>query len=138
MKKNLSLLCSIIAVSLLAAFAARADTTNIQTVPFHVQSASATGCPGTNFGYAYMTNSAGTMWFKPTNSTSGTLTDISGLAAPYVSTACVTRQMPVAKWCDTNAASFPIVSGNNYELYIFVKTSGLTNGQPMTLQVVWQ
>jgi hypothetical protein len=133
MKKNIALLLTVTAACL-AAFTARADTTNIQVVPFHVQSVSGPGCPGTYTGYAYMTNSGGIMWLKPAiNSTGATFTDLSG----NTSATCVHLQLPVTAWCDTNSVTFPVVSSGSYEMYIYVQNAGLTNGQPMKLQVVW-
>lgn len=139
MKKNIFKIILGLVFTALTADHVRADlVTNLEVVPFHVLYVAAPGCPGTNYGYAYLTNSAGTMWFKATNSTSATLTDLSGYAAPYNSAACVSRQIPGTKWCDSNTINFPVVSGNNYEFYIYVRSSGLTNGTPMTLQAVWQ
>jgi hypothetical protein len=138
MKKNLPLLCSFIVLLLLAGRGAYADTTNIQTVLFRLQSVSGTGCPGSYTGYSYMTNNVGTMWLAPpTNTVSGTLTDISGYAAPYLSVACVTRKSGLLKWCDTNSVTFPATNSTSYELYVRVKSAALTNGTPMTLQIVW-
>jgi hypothetical protein len=129
MKEIIALILTLTAAGLVAS-TARADTTNIQVVPFHEQSVSGTGCPGSSTGYAYMTNGYGTMWITPpTNITSATFTDLSG----DTSVTCVTKY-PVTKYCATN----PIpMSSLNCEFYIYVKSSGLTNGQPMTLQLVW-
>lgn len=118
----------------LAACVARADTTNVQIVPFHGQSVTNSGCPGSYTGYAYMTNNAGTMWIKPpANVLSGTFTDRSG----NTSAMCVTRQIPITQWCNTNSVGFTVVSGNSYEFYARVKNDGLTNAQPLMLQIVW-
>ena len=140
MKQKLSLLCSTIAFLLLVARGATADpVTNIQVVLFKTGSVTNTGCPGSYTGKTYLTNSAGTMWLTPpTNCTSATLTDLSAFAAPYLSTACASRKMPLASWCATNSVTFPVVGGNSYELLVYVRTAGLTNCTPMTLQVVWK
>jgi hypothetical protein len=117
-----------------AAHDARADTTNIQAVPYHLSANTNAPCLGNSTGYAYMTNSAGTMWLKPpANTVSGTFTDLSG----YALAIRVTRQLPVYSWCDTNAVTFTATSANNYELYIYMNNAGLTNGQLLTVQVVW-
>jgi len=131
MKKIIAFLLILTAAGL-ATFTAQADTTNIQVVPFHVQSYSGSGCPGSFNGYAYMTNSAGTMWLTPPAGTvSGTFTDLSG----FTSATCVTRSGIPIRWCATNP--FPVSASITYELYTYVQSSGLTNGQPITLQVVW-
>ncbi len=100
-----------------------------------------TPCSGTFTAYARMTNSAGSVWIRPpTNTTTGTLTDVSGFPPPYWSVAVVTRQSDFAGWCQTNSVTFPATNGTSYELGVFVKsaTPPPTNGQPLKLQIVWQ
>ena len=111
-----------------------------QCDPFTAQTGgSGTACFGAYTGFAKMTNGA-SLWFTPpTNATSGTLTDASGFAAPYVSVAYVKRNDYVA-WCGTNSVTFPATSSKTYQLMVYVKSPlpPPTNGQPMNLQITWQ
>jgi hypothetical protein len=113
-----------------------------QCVPFTVQSGgSGSECPGVWTGLAKMTNSTGTFWITPpTNTTSGTLTDASGFASPYVSVAYVKRKSDLVTWCGTNSVTFPATNTTQYSLTVYVKSPlpPPTNSQPMTLQVTWQ
>lgn len=127
----------------LAGFAACIAWADQQTIPFTPQnSGSGSGCPGTWTGYAKMTNTTdGTLWIKPpTNAISGTLTDVSGFAAPYESVAYVKRQSDLKTWCDTNSVTFPVTNTTKYQLIIYVKSTPPppTNGQPMNIQATWQ
>ncbi len=134
MKKITLQIFALALITGLAARIARADTTNTQTVPFHPLSVSSGGCPGTFTGYAYMTNNAAIMWVTPPPGTSsGTMNNLSG----YNSAVCVTRSGVPIKSCDTNSVTFAATNSYSYELYLYVKTSGPTNGQPMTVQVIW-
>jgi len=112
-----------------------------QSIPFTSQSGgSGSGCPGTYTGFAEMTNSAGTFWITPpTNTSSGTFTDASGLASPYVSVAYVTRKSDGLTWCGTNSVTFPATNSMKYSLMVYVKNTPPppTNGQPLTLQINW-
>lgn len=138
MKKIITPLVLVFIAGLMAG-AAFADTQNI---PFTLQSGgSGPGCPGTYTGYAKMTNSAGAFWITPpTNTTSGTFTDASGLGVPYVSVAYVKRKSDSVSWCGTNSVSFPATNSTSYELFVYVKNipPPPTNGQPLTLQISWQ
>src|ERR1043165_6277036 len=127
--KNLTLL----ALAGFLACVALADT-QMETIPFTVKSVSGTGCPGSYTGYAKMTNSTGTYWITPpTNTTSGTLTDMSGFPSPYVSVAYVMRRSDQVTWCGTNSVTFPATNSTSYQLMIVVKNPPPppTNGQPM-------
>ena len=141
MKNTLN--ATLLALAGLTASLAWADNIINQSIPCTYQnSGSGTGCPGTWTAYAKMTNSAdGTLWITPpTNAISGTFTDASGFASPYVSVASVRRQSDGAKWCDTNSVTFPVTNTAKYTLTIYVKSPlpPPTNGQPMNLQVTWQ
>ena len=129
---------TVAAVAGLMACLALADQ---QNDPFTAQSGgSGSGCPGTYTGLAKMTNGA-SLWFTPpTNATSGTLTDASGFAAPYVSVASVKRKSDLVTWCDTNSVTFPATNSTTYSLTVYVKSPlpPPTNGQPMTLKITWQ
>jgi hypothetical protein len=88
-----------------------------------------------------MTNSAGSVWLTPpTNATSGTFTNASGFAPPYVSVACVLRKSDLMSWCGTNSVTFPVTNTAQYSLTVYVKNTPPppTNGQPVNLQVIWQ
>jgi hypothetical protein len=119
---------------------ALADPTT-QCIPFTVKSGgSGTGCPGAYTGYSKMTNSAGTFWITPpTNAVSGTLTNASGFAAPFVGVAYVTRFSDQMNWCGTNSVTFPATNSTKYQLTVYVKSTPPppTNGQPMNLQIIW-
>jgi hypothetical protein len=115
---------------------AMADT---QVIPFTPKSSgTGGGCPGIYTGFATMTNSVGTFALTPpTNATSGTFTDTSGFGAPYVSVACVTCGL--SKWCDTNSVTFPATNSLKYSCTVYVKSPlpPPTNGQSISLQIVW-
>ena len=137
-KRNIGQLIATLTLAGLAASLAWADQ---QCIPFTAKSVSGTGCPGAYTGYAKMTNSAGTFWVTPpTNAISGTLTDASGLASPYVSVAYISRKSDGATWCGTNSVTFPATDSTSYQLEVFVKNTPPppTNGQPITLQITWQ
>jgi hypothetical protein len=121
----------------LAGFVSLADN---QMIPFTPQTVSGTGCPGAYTGFAKMTNSTGSFWITPpTNTTTGTLTDISGFSAPYTSVACVKSRTGL-NWCETNSVSFPATNSTSYTLTICVKSPlpPPTNGQPVNIQITWQ
>ena len=128
---------------LAASIAWAADTIN-QTIPCACQGGgSGSGCPGAWTAYGKMTNSTdGTLWVTPpTNVVSGTLTDASGFAAPYVSVAYAkSKKYFGLSWCGTNSVTFPVTNSDQYELFIYVKSPvpPPTNGQPMNLQITWQ
>jgi hypothetical protein len=119
-----------------------ADPT-MENIPFTQQSGGGTNipCPGPYTGYSRMTNSAGSIWLAPpTNTTSGTFTNASGFAPPYVSVACAVRKSDGMSWCGTNSVTFPATNSTSYQLVIYVKSTPPppTNGQPTTLQIIWQ
>lgn len=126
----------------LAGFAASLAWADQQSIPFTQQSGgSGSGCPGAYTGYAKMTNGVGTVWLTPpTNATSGIFKDASGFGAPYVSVAKVVQSGNFQSWCDTNGVTFPVASGRQYSMTVYVKSTPPppTNGQPMNLQITWQ
>lgn len=130
------------AVAAIAGLMACAAVADQQNIPFIAQSGgSGSGCPGTYNGFAKMTNSAGTFWITPpAGTTSGTFTDASGFASPYVSVASVVRKSDNVKWCYTNSVTFTATNTQQYSLTVYVKSTlpPPTNGQPMTLQINWQ
>lgn len=132
----------IIAAVVLASFAVCAVWADTQYIPFTIQTGgSGSGCPGAYTGYAKMTNSMGTFWFTPpANATSGTLTNASGFAPPFVSVACVVRKSDFTAWCGTNSVIFPATNSTQYALTVYVKSAlpPPTNGQTMNLQITWQ
>lgn len=88
-----------------------------------------------------MTNSAGSIWLTPpTNTTSGTFTNASGFAPPFVSVAYVMRKSDFMTWCSTNSVTFPATNSTSYQMIMYVKSTPPppTNGQPVTLQIIWQ
>jgi hypothetical protein len=94
---------------------------------------------GIYYGLAKLTNGSGSFWFTPpTNVTSGTLSDISGFGPPYSSVAnaaCINMK----SWCGTNSVTFPATNTMKYSLTVYVKsTPPPTNGQPVSVQIVWQ
>ena len=119
-----------------------ADGPETQCVSFTPQSGdSGSGCPGAYTGYAKMTNSTGSFWFTPpTNTVSGTLTDVSGFPDPYLSVTYVVCKKNLISWCGTNSVTFPATNSMQYSLTVYVKSTPPppTNGQPMTLQIQWQ
>ena len=129
---------AILALAGVVACVSRADN---QSVSFMAgQGGTGTGCPGTYFGCAKMTNNAGTFWIvPPTNTTSGTFTDASSFGTSYVSTAYV-KCNNLQIWCDTNSVTFPATNSRQYQLIVFVKSAvpPPTNGQPMDLQINWK
>jgi hypothetical protein len=95
----------------LMGWVARAD---VQLVAFKLSSGGSTNtpCSGAYTGYARMTNSA---------------------------VVTVLRQSDFASWCQTNSVTFPATNGTSYELTLWVKSTPPppTNGQPLSLQIVW-
>jgi len=140
MKKHPQIITHIVALILLASLATNIVQADDETIPFTAKTGGGSGCPGAYTGFAKMTNSTGSLWIKPpTNAVSGTLTDISGFPPPYVSVANVTRKSDLVSWCGTNSVTFPATNSTTYELFVFVKNTPPppTNGQPLTLQIVW-
>jgi hypothetical protein len=104
---------------------------------------SGSGCIGTYYAYAKMTNSSGTYWLTPpAGTTNGIFKDASGFPAPYASATTVIRRSDLTSWCanTTNGVSFPASSSTTYTMTVYVnsQTPPPTNGQPMKLQVTWQ
>jgi hypothetical protein len=130
----------ILTVLVLAGFAAGVVWADSEKIPFTKQTGgSGSGCPGAYTGYAKMTNSTGLFWITPpTNTSSGTFTDASGLGTNYISVAYVTRKSDGLTWCGTNSVTFPATNTDQYLLTVYVKnTPPPTNGQPMNLLVTW-
>jgi hypothetical protein len=138
-KSTFGRILSVLALASLTAGVVWADS---EKIPFSKKTGgSGSGCPGAYTGYAKMTNSTGTLWLTPpTNTGSGTFTDASGFAAPYVSVASVVRKSDSAAWCGTNSVTFPATNTDQYSLTVYVKNTPPppTNGQPMNLQITWQ
>lgn len=111
-----------------------------QSVPFVVQSATGSGCPGSYTGYSRMTNSLGTFpILSETNDAHATFTDASGFSSNYVSVVQVTRVSDNKKWCDTNSVIFPATNGGYYKFTTYVKSPlpPPTNSQDLNLQIKW-
>ena len=142
MKKNKipHIIYAVITLAGLIGYVALADDPTSETISFTAQTGgTGAGCAGAYTGYAKMTNSAGTLWITPpTNTTSGTFSDASGFAAPYVSVARVSCN-DLSAWCDTNSVTFPATNSKKYSLTVYVKSPlpPPTNSQPISLQVVW-
>jgi hypothetical protein len=139
MKKNKipTIICA--AAVLLAGVISQIALADTQIIPFTPKSSgTGGGCTGVYTGFAKMTNSAGTFALTPpTNTTSGTFSDISGFGAPYVSVANVSCGL--STWCDTNSVNFPATNSKTYVCTVYVKSPlpPPTNGQPISLQIVW-
>jgi hypothetical protein len=141
-KRNISSIMTTLAFAGVTAFAVWADPIS-QTIPFTAQSGGSGGisCPGVYTGYSKMTNSTGGIWITPpTNTTSGTFTNASGFPPPYVSIALAVRKSDSMTWCGTNSVTFPATNSTSYQLTVYVKNTPPppTNGQPTTLQIIWQ
>ncbi len=128
----------IIATLLLTGFAACVALADTQGIVTTVTKGS-TSCVGTYYAYAKITNSTGSIWITPpTNTTSGTFTDIStNVSTNYTSTAFVMRKKDLVTWCGTNSVTFPATNSTSYQMTAYVTSSSLTNGQLQTLQIVW-
>jgi hypothetical protein len=113
-----------------------------ENISFTQQSGGSTNstCPGTYTGYSRMTNTDGSIWLTPpANTTTGTFTNASGFAPPFVSIAWVKRKSDSVIWCGTNSVTFPATNSTSYQLIMYVKSTPPppTNGQPMSLQIFW-
>jgi len=100
-------------------------------------------CAGKYYAYAQMTNSAGSIWIKPPTNivvVSGTLTDMSGFAAPYSSYAVVQKRGTTTFSCGSNNITFSATNTASYQLLVLVTSPPPppTNNQPLTLHVNWQ
>jgi hypothetical protein len=141
-KRNLgNIIVSFMLLVVFAACVVWADPIT-QNIPFTQQSGGATNipCPGTYTGYSRMTNTDGSIWLTPpTNTTTGTFTNASGFAPPFFSVAWVKRKSDSMTWCGTNSVTFPATNSTSYQLIMYVKSTPPppTNGQPMTLQIIW-
>ena len=115
-----------------------------ENLPFSKSSGTVDGCPGSYTGLVKFTNSAGTVPLTlvtpPLNTTSGTLTDASSFGSNYVSRVYAVRASDFNSWCGTNSVSFPVSTGDQFYLTIYVKNSPPppTNGQPIVAQINWQ
>jgi hypothetical protein len=101
------------------------------------------GCPGTYYALARMTNSTGTFWLTPpAGTTSGIFKDVSGFPHPYSSSTQVIQHSDGTQWCatSTNGISFSASSSTSYSMTVYVtsKTPPPTSGQPLVLRVTWQ
>jgi hypothetical protein len=122
-------------------------TVNAQTTQYLTNSAAGTwppgssvSCVGNYYGYIYVTNPVtSTVWFTaPTGTTLVTITDVSGIPAPYVDVIKVMRKDLVQN-CG-NPVSLALTPTRNQVKFIpYFKTLGTpTNGQPIILKIVWQ
>lgn len=96
-------------------------------------------CPGPFTGYAIMTNSAGSIWITPpAGTTNGCLLDNSSYPAPYASVASAVRKSDLTTWCAGNYVSFPVSSGDRFQLKMFVVSAMPTNNPVvLDLQITW-
>lgn len=119
-----------------------ANETQDQCNPFTKKSGgSGSGCPGIYTGYAKMTNNIGTFWLTPpTNAISGTFTNTSIFASPFVSVTMVGRKSDFATWCGTNSVTFPATNTDQYSFTVYTKSPlpPPTNSEPMNLEIIWQ
>jgi hypothetical protein len=104
---------------------------------------SGSGCIGTYYAVAQMTNGLGLFLITPpSGTTNGVFKDISGFPPPYASAKVVIRGSDGKSWCTNNAngVTFPASSSDTYEMAVYVnsKTPPPTSGQPLVLQVTWQ
>lgn len=96
---------------------------------------------GKYYAYGKATNSAGgTLITPPTNAVAVTVTDISGYPAPYSSAAAVWLQGAMLPTCASNTVTCSVTNTKQYQLLIYVTspTPPPTNGQPLTIQYIWQ
>ena len=121
----------------LVASVALADTMQ-QSDSATVSQGSAT-CTGTYYALAKMTNSTGTFYITPPSGThNGTFSDMSGMGGSYRSVVSVIRKSDGTSFCTgSNSVAFP-ASSSSYLMTVYVTSRGITNSQPLTLQVVWQ
>lgn len=97
-------------------------------------------CPGAFEGFTKLTNSTGGFTFiPPTNITSCTVTDISGLGVTYTSAIVAVRMRDFTAWCGTNAVTFPVSSTDTYKFTAYIKSPipPPTNGQTLDFDVIW-
>jgi len=136
----------IITLSTLAALVLTGCATNVgvQGTDTEIIAAKVTtltnSCAGKYYAYANMTNEAGSIWIKPPTNIvvrSGTLTDMSGFAAPYASYAVVQKKLATTYSCGSNHVTFPATNNATYQLMVVVTSPTTTNGQPMTLHIDW-
>jgi len=141
MKKNKTLKIICVTTLVLAGFTGPVALADSQYDPAKT-SIGTNSSFGKYYAYAKMTNSAGSFWIKPDTNIvvrSGTLTDISGLPAPYGSYAAVGVFMSTNTYCGSNSITFPATNTLTYQLSIFVTSPPPppTNNQPMMLQIQW-
>jgi hypothetical protein len=139
MIKTIGCATALVLAGLMAGIAAPQN----QGVPAIVGQGSGTGCIGTYYAMAEMTNSSGTFWLTPpAGTTNGIFKDVSGFQPPYTSATTVIRRSDLNTWCSntTSGVSFPASSSTSYELiaYVTSKTPPPTNGQPIILQITWE
>jgi hypothetical protein len=143
MKKNKWIgLAQAVTIAGMAGLVARAVLADNEVVPYNPGTGGSTNntCPGYFYGCGKYTNSSGIWIPAPTNITSGTLTDISGLGGSYVSVVMVMDKNTSVQWCGTNTVTFPATPGQKYSFTTYVKNippPPQTN-QTLTLQITWQ
>ena len=116
------------------------STTQTECPPAAMSQGTSTNI-GTFYAMAKMTNGLGTFWVTPpANTQSGTFSDASGFQAPYSSSVIVTRRNDGHMWFATNNNSITFQATNSsYSLTVYINSTPPppTNGQAMTLQVIW-
>ena len=134
-KKNRKVGYGIAALTLAGFALGSVWASNTEAIPFTPKIVVGTGCPGASVGFVTMTNAAGKTWIvPPTNTASGTFINTS----TFTCNVCVTRASDFVSWCGTNSVTFSATNSDSYELTANVKSPTPTNGQPITVQVVWQ
>jgi len=110
--------------------------------PSSVGQVDGSGCPGTYYAVAKMTNSTGSFWLTPpSGTTNGIFKDVSGFPPPYSSSVQVGRRSDQMTWCSNGASgvSFPASTSTSYSMAVYVtsKSPPPTNNQSLTLQITW-
>lgn len=135
--KQIKRIAYAIALGLAFTSSAMADTftTNTETVLINASGGmGGGGCPGGFAGLARFTNSVGTFSLTPpAHVVSGTFSFVSGVTPdPKVNVSS-----GLAFWCDTNSVAFPAATNKTYIAVSYIRGTP-TNGQPVTLQLVWR
>ena len=110
----------------------------MQSDTVSVEQGSGSGCVGTYYAVARMTNSSGAFWITPPQDThTGTFTNASG--SGYTSTLYVMRKIDQQPFCATGSVTFP-ATNSSYSLTLYVTSHAPppTNNQPINLQVTWK
>jgi len=97
---------------------------------------------GSYYAFVRATNSSGGLWIVPSNGVqSCTVSDISGFSAPYASMLIAARKDGAHTWYTNKNCSliFPVTNTISYSINLYVTSvpPPPTNGQPLTLQIMW-